>query len=196
MSGTDQDDRDASEKSLTVTDRLLTGLDRFLARFERLERRLDTAEKRSRVGAIERRVQSIVTASWLWQWLTREPAGDPIVINLRETWTVGPVLSLAHRGLARAAPAFQARKESRASAALTWLAGRLPAIAGLCILGLVSWVAVAWETLSPVSMAALAFATMAGAGFLTLVRTPLAVQNSAAADVAVALFAPPDPPRE
>lgn len=196
MSGTDQDDRDASEESLTVTDRLAAGLDRFLARFEPLERRLDAAEKRSRVGAIERRVQSAVAGSWLWQWLTREPAGDPIVINLRETWTAGPVLSLAHRGLARAAPAFQARKESRASAALIWLAGRLPAIAGLCILGVVLWIVITWERLSPVAMVALAFATVAGAGFLTLVRTSLAVENSTAAGVAIALFAPPDPPRE
>ena len=196
MSSTDQDDHDASGEPLTVTDRLAAGLDRFLARFEPLERRLDAAEKRSRVGAIERRVQSAVARSWLWRWLTREPAGDPIVINLRETWTVGPVLSLAHRGLARAAPAFRAAKESRASATLAWIAGRLPAIAGLCILGVVLWFVIAWERLSAVAMAALAFATIAGFGFLKVDRTSLAVETSTAVDLAVALFATPDPPRE
>ncbi|WP_336326831.1 hypothetical protein [Halovenus sp. HT40] len=35
-----------------------------------------------------------IEASWLYRWLTAEPDPDVIVIDLRETWTVGPVLAV------------------------------------------------------------------------------------------------------
>ncbi|RAW44742.1 hypothetical protein DQW50_12900 [Halorubrum sp. 48-1-W] len=38
------------------------------------------------------RVASAVRASWLYRWLTADPDPEVIVIDLRETWTVGPFL--------------------------------------------------------------------------------------------------------
>lgn len=35
-----------------------------------------------------------IEASWLYRWLTAEPDPDVIVIDLRETWTVGPILAV------------------------------------------------------------------------------------------------------
>jgi hypothetical protein len=40
------------------------------------------------------RVANAVRASWLYQWLTAEPDPEVIVIDLRETWTVGPFLTI------------------------------------------------------------------------------------------------------
>lgn len=40
------------------------------------------------------RLSSIIRASYLHRWLTAEPDPDVIVIDLRETWTVGPVIAI------------------------------------------------------------------------------------------------------
>ncbi|OYR59033.1 hypothetical protein [Halorubrum halodurans] len=45
------------------------------------------------------RVAAAVRASWLYRWLTAEPDPDVIVIDLRETWTVGPFLRILDRVL-------------------------------------------------------------------------------------------------
>lgn len=39
--------------------------------------------------------------SWLYRWLTAEPEPEVIVIDLRETWTVGPVIDLLDWCLSR-----------------------------------------------------------------------------------------------
>lgn len=40
------------------------------------------------------RVTTIVTASFLFRWLTKEPDPEVIVIDLRKTYTVGPIVAL------------------------------------------------------------------------------------------------------
>ncbi|MFC5279692.1 hypothetical protein ACFPM1_13120 [Halorubrum rubrum] len=45
------------------------------------------------------RVAGAVRASWLYRWLTAEPDPEVIVIDLRETWTVGPFLRVLDRVL-------------------------------------------------------------------------------------------------
>lgn len=52
-------------------------------------------------GAIRTRVQS----AWLYRWLTSEPDPDVIVIDLRETRVVGPVLSVIEAVITRGRPA-------------------------------------------------------------------------------------------
>ncbi|WP_066414416.1 hypothetical protein [Halorubrum aethiopicum] len=44
--------------------------------------------------AAGKRVANAVRASWLYRWLTAEPDPEVIVIDLRETWTVGPFLRI------------------------------------------------------------------------------------------------------
>ncbi|WP_049979585.1 hypothetical protein [Halolamina rubra] len=49
------------------------------------------------IGAAEtagRWVTSTVKNSWLYNWLTAEPEPEVIVIDLRETWTVGPFINI------------------------------------------------------------------------------------------------------
>jgi len=45
----------------------------------------------------ERRGATIVRDSWLYRWLTAEPDPTVVTIDLRETYTIGPVLRLLER---------------------------------------------------------------------------------------------------
>lgn len=47
--------------------------------------------------ALVARVGTWIEASWLYRWLTAEPDPDVIVIDLRETLTVGPILAVLDR---------------------------------------------------------------------------------------------------
>lgn len=69
----------------------------LLDRFGAIQRTLDRAATNSRVGAAGRTVGRWVRGSWLYRWLTKEPDPDVIVIDLRETWTVGPVIAVIDR---------------------------------------------------------------------------------------------------
>jgi hypothetical protein len=54
----------------------------------------------SRSGAVVRR-------SYLYRWLTKEPEPEVVVIDLRETWTVGPVIAALDRVLTRVEPYWE-----------------------------------------------------------------------------------------
>jgi hypothetical protein len=77
----------AAEGSATVT----------LAR--RLRDRLESAFSplTRRLAAVDRRLVKVVRGSRLHGWLTADPDPEPIVIDLRETYTVGPVLAVLDR---------------------------------------------------------------------------------------------------
>ena len=46
---------------------------------------------------IGRTLSAYVRGSYLYRWLTAEPDPDVIVIDLRETWTVGPFIAILDR---------------------------------------------------------------------------------------------------
>lgn len=69
--------------------------------------RLEAAISQSRIAAIGRTCHRYVTASWCYRWLTAEPDPDVVVIDLRETKTVGPIIAGGDRlatALQRATP--------------------------------------------------------------------------------------------
>ncbi|WP_136718018.1 hypothetical protein [Halorientalis salina] len=65
----------------------------ILRRLDAVQSALDRAATNSSVGAGGRTVGRWTRGSWLYRWLTKEPDPDVIVIDLRETWTVGPVIA-------------------------------------------------------------------------------------------------------
>lgn len=65
----------------------------------------------SRLGT---QTAAVVRDSWLYRWLTAEPEPEVIVIDLRETWTVGPFIRLLDAVLDRVVPALS---DSRLAAA-------------------------------------------------------------------------------
>lgn len=55
---------------------------------------LATTERSSTTRSLAARLSGWVRASYLYRWLTAEPDPDVVVIDLRETYAVGPVIAL------------------------------------------------------------------------------------------------------
>lgn len=66
---------------------------------------LDAATRSSRTRAILATVAVWTRHAWLYRWLTAEPEPDVVVIDLRETWTVGPIVEILDRVIEAIAPA-------------------------------------------------------------------------------------------
>ncbi|ADD03761.1 uncharacterized protein Nmag_0169 [Natrialba magadii ATCC 43099] len=64
------------------------------AALSRAESRATEIARQSRLASIAGTWKHYVEQSYCYRWLTAEPDPDVIVIDLRETWTVGPVIRL------------------------------------------------------------------------------------------------------
>lgn len=53
-----------------------------------------TALEHSCLATVGRVFERWIRGSWLYRWLTNEPDPNVVVIDLRETWTVGPILAI------------------------------------------------------------------------------------------------------
>lgn len=78
-------------------------------------------------GTVGSRIAASVRHSWLYRWLTAEPEPQVVVIDLRETYTVGPLLAVLDRGLAFVGPPVREAvlprwRQSRTRAGLVRLA--------------------------------------------------------------------------
>jgi hypothetical protein len=62
-----------------------------------LSDQLSVAAAESRVGSATATLGEWVRASWCYRWLTAEPDPDVIVIDLRETYTVAPIIRVLDR---------------------------------------------------------------------------------------------------
>ena len=69
------------------------------AGFRRAGASLATAARNSALARSTDFVGRAVRASWLYRWFTAEPDPDVVVVDLRETVTVGPILLLLDRVL-------------------------------------------------------------------------------------------------
>jgi hypothetical protein len=67
-----------------------------------------TVTEGSRLVAAARAIGDWTRQSFLYRWLTKEPDPEVIVIDLRETYTVGPIITLLDRLGARLAPWWRA----------------------------------------------------------------------------------------
>lgn len=59
--------------------------------------RLTAAAGNARLARLGTRLHAYVAASFCYRWLTSEPDPDVVVIDLRETWSVGPALAVLER---------------------------------------------------------------------------------------------------
>lgn len=66
------------------------------------------------VRSLRDRASTAVRDSFLYTWLTAEPEPEVIVIDLRETWTVGPIIALVDRVVAWLAPYWHTSTPKRA----------------------------------------------------------------------------------
>ncbi|WP_217630138.1 hypothetical protein [Halorientalis regularis] len=70
---------------------------RMARSLDRLSDRFAVATAKSRVSGAAATVGDWVRASWCYRWLTAEPDPEVIVIDLRETYTVGPIIRVLDR---------------------------------------------------------------------------------------------------
>lgn len=66
-----------------------------------------------KAGPLISRFSRIVRSSYLYRWLTKEPEPEVIVIDLRETYTVGPFISVIELFIVFAYPYWNASKCKR-----------------------------------------------------------------------------------
>jgi hypothetical protein len=71
---------------------------------ERASENLQTAAYHSIQGRLLRYGRRLVRESWCYRWLTKEPDPQFIVIDLRETWTMGPIVTVLDRVGRRLSP--------------------------------------------------------------------------------------------
>lgn len=71
------------------------------------EESLSRSAESSRSLEVERRAERVGRASRLHRWLTAEPEPEVVVIDLRETWTVGPLIALLDRFVESASPVWR-----------------------------------------------------------------------------------------
>jgi len=64
---------------------------------KRVARASDGSVVAKRATSLATRIETLVRSSYCYRWLTAEPDPEVIVIDLRETHTVGPVVRLLKR---------------------------------------------------------------------------------------------------
>lgn len=130
---------------------------------------------------LDRRLGALLGGSWLVAWLTAEPEPEVIVVDLRETWTVGPVLAAVDALAARVPPgAGEAvvRPVRRAAAPVR--------VVGLAIL------AVGVALVATGVVAAGAVVVLAGTLALFETRSWEGLRETVTGRLLRAVFAPPD----
>jgi len=154
--------------------------------------------RQSRLGATIRWSEQVIRASWLYRWLTTEPEPDVVVIDLRETAVVGPILALLDRLLASFARNWQ---QARTGTLVARLSERF-AVRPIQIGSLVALVAILTNlflllTLGSLSRNALGAGLVAAALALTGTRVTLTAEElteTGTYRLLVALLSPPEPP--
>jgi hypothetical protein len=141
--------------------------------------------------------------SWLFRWLTAEPDPEVIVIDLRETWTVGPVLVLLDRILGRlgdaAADSWFASAAESAHAEFRAAPLRVLGLLALAV-GLASAVGVFVSAVvadgSIVGIRSVLALAVAAAGTIALRddRTWSELRETRPVELLVAALEPPEPP--
>ena len=144
--------------------------------------------------------QTLVSGSFIYQWLTAEPDPDVIVIDLRETWTVGPVIAIVDQILAAFTESTQTSRV--AVAAHTVVAAfrerpikitSLAVVAGSLSILLIGGTTRSLSVVTTILPTLLAVLALYGVGSE---RTLNELQETKAAQLLISVFEPPEPPSD
>jgi hypothetical protein len=158
------------------------------------------AVQSSRFGRLGRWLADAVRHSYLYRWLTAEPDPDVIVIDLRETWTVGPFIRLLDAVIDRLAPALKDSRVASAVQKTTTITHQQPAVVaglGLLVAGVILGLAsVAAGTLGTTRLALTT--TLLGGGALATRerRSWSGLRETRPVALLIAALEPPEPPEE
>ena len=161
---------------------------------------LRRAAHQSRLGQLWRRAATAVRSSFLYRWLTAEPDPEVIVIDLRETWTVGPVIRLLDAILDRLLPALDDSRVAAATRTATASTLAAPAVVGglaVLVAGLVLvLVSIATGTLGTTRFGVAAALAVAGVIATRERRSWAELRETRPVELLVAALEPPAPPDE
>lgn len=200
MTDTDRTDENSqSEGSARIADRVSASVpDDIAERATSARRRATTAIRTSRLSSIGETCRRYVTASYLYRWLTKEPDPEVIVIDLRETRTVGPFIRLLDRTIVGLVPIW---RRSRAKALTDGVAGAIRTapfrVGGVVLAATVVanlLFALATQSVS-ISGAIVHLGLLAVAAVGVRSSTSLAeLLDTGIAQLLIATFEPPEPP--
>lgn len=161
---------------------------------------LRQAAHASHVATLWRRLVAAVQASFLYQWLTAEPNPDVIVIDLRETWTVGPILRLLDIVIDRLRPAVKTAWVIRVAQTGVWAVYAAPlAAAGVGLAGvglLITLTGVMGSTTSVTQLGVGFGAVIAGVAATRDRRSWDDLRETRPVELFVAALEPPEPPTQ
>ncbi|OVE83146.1 hypothetical protein [Natronolimnobius baerhuensis] len=163
-----------------------------------IEQRLRAGAERSRLTATTRTLARYVRHSWCYRWLTKEPDPDVIVIDLRETYTVGPFIRILDAIIAQFARAAHSSRAVDIGRDIAARFERRP----LRVLGIATLAALSISLLLSVALSQTgtlwlgAHVALAGAAALGLrsERTLEDLTETRTWELLSAAFEPPEPP--
>ncbi len=142
-------------------------------------------------------ITATVQNSTIYRWLTTEPEPEVIVIDLRETWTVAPVLWFLNVIFDRVRPALS---DSRAATAIRWGSRylyQLPAVVGglgLITAGLVASLFIVLRGgLQPIRLILAATAVIGGILATRDRRSWMDFRETRLVTLLITVLEPPDP---
>lgn len=162
-----------------------------------VSRLTQSATATSRTVGVARTVESWVRTSFLYRWLTKEPEPEVIVIDLRETVFVGPIIEALDRTAAWLGPRWHSSRIHRLSQCLGTQLQRRPVRA----FGIVLTVAVVINSAvrivsgSVSTVGLVASSALLGLGVLAMRsdRSLADLRETRTWQVLVAVFEPPPP---
>jgi hypothetical protein len=144
--------------------------------------------------------QTLVSGSFISRWLTAEPDPEVIVIDLRETWTVGPIIALVDRLLAVFTESTQTSRVAEAThTVITAFRERpirvvsLAVVAGSVSVLFVGGITRSLSIVSTTLTTLLAIVALYGVGSD---RTLENLQETKAVQLLISVFEPPEPPSD
>jgi len=197
---TESDDTAASETRAPLAGTPVTANSRVLQAGGRLSATIGNGGSHSHVYALGTTIQQFVTSSWLYRWLTAEPDPDVIVIDLRETVTIGPWLGLLQRTLEWVLPAAVSSTLFRISHGLYTLFVSRPVQIVSLVVSVVGVTLLGLQARSP-EPSLLAGGFLLAVALLALLGTRVTwtwadLRDTRLYRALVALFEPPEPPED
>lgn len=151
----------------------------------------------SRLQGLTRRAGTTVRGSFLYRWLTAEPDPEVIVIDLRETWTVGPFIQLLDRIIPRAVDAYKTSQLGHAASAVAKRARAAPARVGGLTAAAIGIVSILAGIVVGVSVTAIVLFGLLAVGGLVATQEPRSwaeLRETRPVELLIAAFEPPEPP--
>ena len=163
-----------------------------------LSNHVSTASDTARSTTVGKTVKEAAVNSFIYRWLTAEPDPDVIVIDLRKTWSIGPLIAGINRTIAELTPGVSTSTITALGERLVSVVQRRPIkIVSLFVLLAVFVGLLAGALTGGLSTPAVVFLLGAAVSAVIGLRSTTTLEElteTRTASLLVAVFEPPEPP--